>query len=385
MHIGVLVEQGPIEPTGLVVLAVGVVVAALRAADLVAHQDHRHAQREQGDRQEVLHPAVAESFDGGVGSRAFDATIPAPVVVGAVAISLAVGLVVLLVVGNQVVQGEAVMAGDEVNALLGLALLMAVNLGAADQPVGEAPERALRAAQEIPRVVAEPSVPLLPTVAHKVAHLVKAGSIPGLGDELGARQQGVRLDVPDHRRTGHHVARGVTREDRGEIEAEAVHMHLGDPVAEAVQNEAADDGMVGIEGVAGAAVVGVAGAVGVEDVVGVVLQAAEAERRSALVALGGVVEDNVEDDFQGRPVQRLNHVPELVERPERVLARAIGRVRREERDRRVAPIIDLARRGILRIELKDGQQLDGGDAEFLEVGDLLDQAGIGAALCFGHS
>ena len=84
-------------------------------------------------------------------------------------------------------------------------------------------------------------------------------------------------------------------------------------------------------------------------------------------------------------MERLDHVAKLVERPERVLARAVGRVRREEGDRRVAPVVRLAGRAILGVELKDGQQLDGGDAEFLQIGNLLDQAGIGAALRLGHA
>ena len=42
MHIGVLRHQGPVEPARLVVLAVGVVVAALGAPHFVAHENHRH-------------------------------------------------------------------------------------------------------------------------------------------------------------------------------------------------------------------------------------------------------------------------------------------------------------------------------------------------------
>ena len=61
-------------------------------------------------------------LDRGIVGGAFDAAIPASVVVGAVAVLLAVRLVVLLVVGDQIVQGEAVVTGDEVDALLGFAL-----------------------------------------------------------------------------------------------------------------------------------------------------------------------------------------------------------------------------------------------------------------------
>jgi hypothetical protein len=46
----------------------------------------------------------------------------------------------------------------------------------------------------------------------------------------------------------------------------------------------------------------------------------------------------------------------------------------------VAPVVDQPRRAILGVELEHRQQLDGGDAEVLEVRDLLDQAGVGAAV-----
>jgi len=42
--------------------------------------------------------------------RPFDSAVPAPVVVAAVAVALAVGLVVLALVGNEIVQREAVLA-----------------------------------------------------------------------------------------------------------------------------------------------------------------------------------------------------------------------------------------------------------------------------------
>jgi hypothetical protein len=44
VEIAVSVEASPLEPTDLVVLAVGIVVAALRPSDLVAHQQHRYTE-----------------------------------------------------------------------------------------------------------------------------------------------------------------------------------------------------------------------------------------------------------------------------------------------------------------------------------------------------
>ena len=46
----------------------------------------------------------------------------------AVAVALAVGLVVLLTIGHQVIEGEAVVAGHKVDAVIGLAVFVAVPL-----------------------------------------------------------------------------------------------------------------------------------------------------------------------------------------------------------------------------------------------------------------
>ena len=52
------------------------------------------------------------------------------------------------------------------------------------------------------RTAWRPAVPLLPAVADEAADLVQPGGIPRLGDELGAGEHGVGLDVPEHRGFG---------------------------------------------------------------------------------------------------------------------------------------------------------------------------------------
>ena len=83
-----------------------------------------------------------------------------------------------------------------------------------------------------------------------------------------------------------------------------------------------------------------------------------------MVALGGVVEDDVEDDLDAGTVERLHHVAELVDRRRADRVRELyAVVRREERDRLVAPVVDAARPAqSMRIELEHGQQFDRGDA-----------------------
>jgi hypothetical protein len=95
-------------------------------------------------------------------------------------------------------------------------------------------------------------------------------------------------------------------------------------LAQALPDERAHDGVVGVERVARPRVVGVATAVVFQEVVGLVLEAPEAERRAAVVPLGGVVEDDVEDDLDPRAVERLHHVAELVHRAERIPPRLMS-------------------------------------------------------------
>ena len=93
------------------------------------------------EREEVLDLPVAQRLDRRIVGRPFDAAVPAHVVVRAVAIVFAVRLVVLVVVGDQVVEREAVVAGHEVDALLRLPFLVTVDVRAAEQPRGEAGHR----------------------------------------------------------------------------------------------------------------------------------------------------------------------------------------------------------------------------------------------------
>src|SRR6185312_5518522 len=98
------------------IVAVRVVVAALAAAELVASRDHRQAGREQECAEQVADRLLSGGDDTGVVALALDAVVERIVVVRAVAIVLAVAEVVLLVVGDEIRRGEAVVRGDEVHA-----------------------------------------------------------------------------------------------------------------------------------------------------------------------------------------------------------------------------------------------------------------------------
>src|SRR5579872_917380 len=102
--IAMLFKQRPVEPVDLVILAIGVIIAALRAPHLVAGYEHRHPLREQKHRREVFDLAIAQRLNIGIIGLALRATVPAQVLVDAIAIVLAVGLVMLIVERDQVIE-----------------------------------------------------------------------------------------------------------------------------------------------------------------------------------------------------------------------------------------------------------------------------------------
>ena len=91
-----------------------------------------------------------------------------------------------------------------------------------------------------------------------------------------------------------------------------------------------------------------------------------------------VVVNDIEDDLDSSAMQRLDHVAKLVERAKRVGSGPV--MRREKREGLVPPVVAEARRTVLLVEGKDRQQLDGADAEVLQIGNLVDQPRVGAAL-----
>src|ERR1700682_1679571 len=218
-----LFNQGPVEPVDLVILAIGVIVAALCAPHLVAGHEHGNALREHQHSREVFHLAIAQLFDVGITRLPLLAAVPAQVLVDAVAIALAVGLVVLVVEGDQVVEREAVVRGDEIDAVDGQPPAGLEDIGAACNHIGHlryngfALAVSLVAFDEAAHGIAETPIPFSPAIAGEVAHLVQTGGIPGFGDDLGISQCLRQFNLPDDRRAGHGGAVLVAAQNDGSI------------------------------------------------------------------------------------------------------------------------------------------------------------------------
>jgi hypothetical protein len=147
--------------------------------------------REQQRGEEIAHLPVAQGVDFRVVGRAFDAVVPRQVVVAAVLIVFVVGFVVLVVVRHQIVEGEAVVGGDEID----------LEYGRRPRWLNMSPEAVMRLAKsarlafvafpEGAHGVAELVVPFHPA-RREVADLIAAGAtVPRFGDHFHLAQHRV--------------------------------------------------------------------------------------------------------------------------------------------------------------------------------------------------
>src|SRR5260221_22768 len=166
--------------------------------------------------QEVPHLPGPQLVDRGIIRRALRAAVPRPVVVAAVAPQVAVGLVVLAVVADQVPQREAVVAGDEVHRRDRPPRAGLVQVAGPGQPGRELGQRGGPAAPEVADRVAVLAVPLRPQ-RRELADLVAAlAHVPGLGDQLDLGYHPCLLDPgAETPRPDHVVAR--PDEGRGQV------------------------------------------------------------------------------------------------------------------------------------------------------------------------
>src|ERR1700733_8188109 len=231
-------NTSPVEPADRVVLAIGVVVPALCPPDLVAGDYHRHALGKQQYRGEVLDLPPAEVLDRGVGGIAFYTTVRAVVVVVTVPVSLAVCLVVLGVIGNKVIECEAVVRGDEIHAVFWRLPGGLEEVRTSRDPSGDLAHQAAVPPNEAAYGIAVAPIPYRPPrAAWKTADLVEPAGIPRLGDDLDIGQCLHQLDVPEHRGIAHRRPIGATRQYRALVKPETVDVHVADPEFQALADE----------------------------------------------------------------------------------------------------------------------------------------------------
>ena len=286
----------------------------------------------------------------------------------------------LFVVGDQVIHGESVVAGDEIDGGRGSAPAVEI-LGALDAAVelGGAGGITLdEPAQAVPVF----SVPFRPAVpGGKITHLIEAARVPGFRDQFGAAQDSVVGQGVDERGIHHGIAFLIPGQDGCQIEAEAVDMIGGYPVAQAVQDVIADDRLVAVHRVSAAAVIHVS-SVRRQQVISPVVDPLIGDDRSVLAALRCMVENNIENDGNAVLMQLFDHVFELIRFHAQRTRGGVARLGREKAQRRVAPVIEAQAAVFFPAVFKfikgeNGHELDTVDPQGFEIGDFLNNARIG--------
>ena len=123
-----------------------------------------------------------------------------------------------------------------------------------------------------------------------------------------------------------------------QIETEAVDMHLGYPIAQAVQDVVTNYRMVAIQGVAAPGIIQIP-LVRIEQVVRLAIQAAPASRGLAPVSLASVIEDNVQHHFEAGSMELANHLFEFRDRGNAFARGGVRRLGREKRQGVITPEI----------------------------------------------
>ena len=289
-----------------------------------------------------------------------------------------VGLVVLLLVTHQVFKGVTIVRGDKVDTGVGQASAVFVKIAGTGEAVGKLADNSAIALPVGAHRVAVLAVPFGP--AHgKITDLVTTlAQVPGLGDELHLRQHRVLVnDVEEGAEPVDLVQ--FARQRRGQIETETIHVHLQHPITQAVHDQLQYPGMHHVEGVAATGEVHVVARVlGAQAIVGLVVDAAEGQRRTEVIALGGMVVDHVEDHLDAGGVQALDQGLEFAD----MTTLRITHVGRKVTNGVIAPVIAQALFHQMPVhdETVHRHELDRRDTEALEVvdGRLGAQTRIGA-------
>src|ERR1700740_1863050 len=118
-NVSILLELTPVQPSGLVVLVIRIVIAELRVQEFVAGPEHGDPVREHEQTEKILYLLASEGQHFiGRAIIAFETTVPAIVGVGPILVVVAIRPVVLFVVGDEIVKRKTVMRGQEVHALV---------------------------------------------------------------------------------------------------------------------------------------------------------------------------------------------------------------------------------------------------------------------------
>ena len=104
----------PVQPGGLIVLTVSIIVTILGIAKFISRQKYRRSLAQKEHKHGIAQLSCPQLQNLLLADRTFHATVPGIIVVTSVPVIFPVGLIVLLVIGNHVHHGKAIGACHEV-------------------------------------------------------------------------------------------------------------------------------------------------------------------------------------------------------------------------------------------------------------------------------
>ena len=163
-------------------------------------------------------------------------------------------------------------------------------------------------------------------------------------------------------------------------------MHFCYPVAQTVDDETANHGMVTVDGVSTARKILVVLLVLVfQNIIDGIVKTAEIQGESMLVSFCGVVEYNVQNNFDSRLVEFLYHFFKFPYYTAGTSICCVGGFGGKEGDGAVAPVVfqSASSAGIgvgvfVFVKLLNGEQFHAGNSQFLQVGNLFCHTTIGS-------
>jgi hypothetical protein len=105
----------PFQPTDFIVLAIGIVVAALRAAAFVSRGQHRHTLGNKQSRQKIALLPAAHGVDLSIIGDPFCPAVPAIIILFSIPVIFTVCVIVSVLLAHEVGKREAIVGRDEVN------------------------------------------------------------------------------------------------------------------------------------------------------------------------------------------------------------------------------------------------------------------------------
>ena len=188
---GIPLQIAPVKPGDFIILTVGIIISILRISKFISGQKHGGPAAAKQHSKCIPAHFFPEGKNIRILCKAFCSAVPAIIGIGTVRIVPAVGFVMLLVVGVQIVKGKAVMAGDKIHRCIGT-LVRLIQIRRADDPLHCRLRHPSVSFQEAAEIIPITSVPFGPAVpVRETSHLVQPACIPCLGDELYMPQNGI--------------------------------------------------------------------------------------------------------------------------------------------------------------------------------------------------